>query len=174
MTNELAVIERRPGPGHPKVWDRQEIVDAVADCLGNFSAAARLLSLKHGKTCHRKTVSDAMKENQAMKDAMYDIMGQVFDGGFSVVANAALDDGDMKAAFKVIDKLWPHYGLAPPPRETTISGTLKVQPMEGELTAAELKGMTNEQLKELIERGKIADKAIRDAGGPPDDYFEGL
>ncbi len=33
-------------------------------------------------------------------------------------------------------------------------GTLKVQPIEGELTDAELKQMTNEQLKELIERGQ--------------------
>src|SRR5260221_264429 len=101
MANDLVAVRPKNLGGHPKVWDRQEIVDAVAECRGNLSAAARLLTLKHGKSCRRKTISDAVKESQAMKDAMYDIMGQVFDGGFSVVVNAALDDGDMKAAFKV-------------------------------------------------------------------------
>ena len=146
----------------------------VAKSRGNLSLAARRLSEKHGRPCDRTTVSNAMRESDVMKQAMSDIWGQVCDGSMSIHVDAALDDGDKQSAKVMIDKLGPFYGLAPPPRETTISGTLKVQPIEGELTAAELKAMTNDQLRELIERGKIADKAIRDAGGPPDDYCHGL
>jgi hypothetical protein len=37
-----------------------------------------------------------------------------------------------------------------------------------------LANSTSSTIEGLVERGRIADKAIRDAGGPPDDFDEGL
>src|SRR5258707_10710832 len=113
MSNELVATEAPKNlGGRPTVWDRQEVVNAVAKCRGNFTEAAKLLSLKYGKSCRRQTVSDVMKESEATRAAMVDIHGQLFDGGFSIVVDAALDHGDIKAGKILMDALGPHYGLA--------------------------------------------------------------